>query len=338
MQILRNQQLKSYNTLGISATAKYFSIIESREDVREIIGSDTYRSEEKLVLGGGSNILFSQDFDGLVLFNSIKGIQEVSQTDSEIILEAGGGEEWDSFVGYCAERNYGGLENLSLIPGTIGAAPVQNIGAYGAELSDVFESLELVDIETGEEARFTAEECKFGYRMSIFKSELKNRVLITKVRFRLRKKPLINLSYAALKNEFDENSIDGLSIKDIRETVIRIRRSKLPDPGRLPNAGSFFKNPEIGGADFERLRSKYTEIPGFPLSTGNYKIPAAWLIEKCGLKGIRLKDAGTYEKHALVIVNHGKATGKDIEELSFHIINKVKEKFGITLIPEVNII
>lgn len=289
------------------------------------------------MLGGGSNILFVNDFEGLVIHLNIKGREIIEENDKEVLIRVGAGENWHETVMYAVDNGWGGIENLSLIPGSVGAAPIQNIGAYGVELEDVFESLEAIDLETGISKTFDKKSCKFGYRDSVFKNELKGKYIITEVTLRLQKDPDVNRTYGALSEHLKEKGISDPDIKDISETVISIRQSKLPDPAKIGNTGSFFKNPVISEEAFRELQKEYPEIPNYPAGD-EIKIPAAWLIDQCGWKGKQIGDAGVHKAHALVIVNYGNANGGEIIELAEKIRHSVFKKFGVKLIPEVNIV
>lgn len=289
------------------------------------------------VLGGGSNILIKDYQDCTILHNKIEGIKIIQETTDDVIIEAGGGEDWPSFVAWAVDRGYGGIENLSLIPGTVGAAPIQNIGAYGVEQEATFVSLTAFDLLSGEEVIMHGEDCRFGYRDSIFKNKLKGKLIISSVRYRLSKKPTLELSYGAIKERLAELRISNPIIGDIAQVVTEIRRSKLPDPAQLGNSGSFFKNPIISEELYRELILSFPDMPSYPLSDGNVKIPAGWLIEQCGWKGKVIGNTGTYTKQALVIVNYGGATGEEIWALAQDIIRSVEEKFKVVLMPEVNI-
>ncbi|MFV1884214.1 MAG: UDP-N-acetylmuramate dehydrogenase [Balneola sp.] len=330
--------LSPYNTMGIKAMTRFFIEVRSVEELKEALAFVEEKSSSMLVLGGGSNVLFVTDFDGLVILNRIKGIEVISEDESHITLKCGAGENWHQLVLDSVKKGYGGIENLSLIPGTVGAAPIQNIGAYGVELKDVFERLEAFDIEEQELKTFTKEECAFGYRDSIFKKELKGKVIITSVTLRLSKKPELNFSYSSLKEKLEEKGITNPSIKDISDAVIEVRQSKLPDPDEIGNTGSFFKNPVISVFQFDELKAKYPSLPSYPVSEGQVKVPAGWLIEQAGWKGKRIGDAGVHDKQALVLVNHGNATGEEIWSLANQIIESVDQTFDIRLMPEVNIL
>ena len=337
MKIVGNYDLIKLNTFGISAKAKFFAELENETDLKELFGAPEFKNNTKLFLGGGSNVLFVKDFDGLAVLNKIKGIEVVSEDDGSVVIRSMGGEVWHSLVLFAVERGWWGIENLSLIPGTVGAAPMQNIGAYGAELKDVLVNIEAYEIETGEKKIFAREACELAYRDSIFKNKLKNKYFISAVTLKLDKKERKNLDYKVLAEYFKYNQIEPKSSKDISDAVSAIRRSKLPDPTQIPNAGSFFKNVFIEPADLEKLQKVYPQIPYFT-EDGVVKIPAAWLIEGVGWKGKRLGNVGVHDKQALVLVNHGGAEGQELLNLSKKIIADVKEKFGLTLVPEVNIV
>jgi UDP-N-acetylmuramate dehydrogenase len=290
-----------------------------------------------LILGGGSNILFTKDFDGLVIKSSLSEKKIIEETTEHVLLEAASGEEWHSLVLFCIERNWGGLENLSLIPGLVGAAPIQNIGAYGVEMKDTCEYVEAIELSNGKIHRFPNEDCRFDYRDSIFKNEWKNKFLITAAAFRLSKHPKLNLKYGDVKHTLQEMRINIPTIRDVSNAVIKIRTSKLPDPKVIPNAGSFFKNPSVSNAFVKSLLKKYPLMPNHP-QRSTVKIPAGWLVEQCGWKGKRFGDAGVHERQALVLVNYGNATGEEILQLSKKIRQSVLEKFGIELQTEVNIV
>ncbi|MBL1214553.1 MAG: UDP-N-acetylmuramate dehydrogenase [Ignavibacteriae bacterium] len=336
--ILENISLKPHNTFAVEAFAKRFVEISSAEQFKNLLQNEDLRGEELLILGGGSNILFTEDFNGLVIKNSIGGISITKETDAYVIISAGAGVIWDDLVDFCVTKNLGGIENLKLIPGTVGAAPIQNIGAYGAELVDVFESLTGIFIQNFEEKTFMKDECKFGYRSSVFKTDLKGKFFITEVRLKLNKKPRINLSYKALKDSVEEEGIANPTIKDVSRHVKNIRESKLPNPSDIGNAGSFFKNAEVHKSKVDELIKIYPDLVFYKVDNEIMKIPSGWLIDKCGLKGLRKGNTGTHDKQALVIVNLGGATGKEIYEIAMFVKEKVKNVFGIELIPEVNII
>lgn len=358
MQIRENFSLKPYNTFGIDVKAKYFSSFHSVGELEEILDSrfptpdsrlrtpdsPLLTPNSQLVLGGGSNLLFVKDVDGIVLKNEIKSIEIIDEDDDFIYIKVGAGMNWHEFVLYCLSNNYSGVENLSLIPGNVGASPMQNIGAYGVEIKDVFHELEAYHIKEKILKPFSLEDCEFGYRESVFKRKYKNEFVITSVSFRLRKTPVFNTSYGAIQQELDKMGVKELTIQAISQAVINIRTSKLPDWKKLGNAGSFFKNSQISQHEFHELKRMYPGIIGFPVGTEYTKLAAGWLIEHCGpqgsmsWKGYRKGDAGCYAKQALVLVNYGKATGQEIFDLSEEIVHSVKNKFGVTLEREVNLI
>jgi UDP-N-acetylmuramate dehydrogenase len=340
MKIVNNISLKKFNTFGIDAKANFFTEVKTVEELQKLLQNSEIKELPKLILGGGSNLLFTKDFEGLVLKINLMGIEKVKEDDSHIYLTAGAGENWHQFVLYCIERNFAGVENLSLIPGTVGAAPMQNIGAYGVEIKDVFHQLEAIEIATGESRTFSKEECEFAYRYSIFKDEAKakDKYIITSVSFRLNKKPAYNTSYGDIHKTLEKMEVKELSIKAISDAVVHIRQSKLPDPAVIGNAGSFFKNPTILKSDFEKLKEQYPEIPGYHLPNDEVKVPAGWLIEQCGWKGKVIDKIGVHKNQALVLVNYGGGKGEDLRKLAFDIQSSVVEKFGIELMPEVNIV
>ena len=338
MKLLENISLKPYNTFGIDARAKYLASFSSLEELQEVLNNQSLALHNSLVLGGGSNILLTKDVDGLVLKNEIKGIDIVSEDEEYVYVKVGGGENWHQFVLYCIEKNLAGVENLSLIPGNVGASPMQNIGAYGVEIKDVFHSLEAMHIGEMKMQTFSNNDCAFGYRESVFKNKYKGQFIITSVTYRLNKKPTFNTSYGAIQQELEKMGVQELSIKVVSQAVINIRSSKLPDWTKIGNAGSFFKNPQVKNAKFHELKQMFPTIPSFPVDETHTKIPAGWLIEQCGWKGYHKGDAGCYEKQALVLVNYGSATGSEIYSLSQEIIESVQNKFGISLEREVNII
>lgn len=336
--LLQNQiDLKSFNSFGIACQAKLFSSFNSLEELKEILNLDQIKGEKLLILGGGSNVLFTKDFNGIVLINNIKGITLISETDEDVILEAGAGENWHDFVSYGVERNWGGLENLSLIPGKVGAAPMQNIGAYGVEQKNCFVQLTALEIKTGQLINFSLEDCAFGYRESFFKQDGKNRFVILKVQYRLKKKPSIQTSYGAISQELEKMGIVNPTVQDVAKAVIHIRESKLPNPKVIGNAGSFFKNPVVPNSVFQNLSQKYPDLVSYPAENGNTKLAAGWLIEKAGWKGYRKENYGVHQNQALVLVNYGGANGSEIWELSHEILQDIKNKFGVELEREVNI-
>ncbi|MFI5133572.1 MAG: UDP-N-acetylmuramate dehydrogenase [Chitinophagales bacterium] len=331
-----NISLKPYNTFGIDASARYFGAFSSIED---LIQPGTIQSGLPIfILGGGSNILFTKNFDGVVLKNEIRGIEELDEDEEYIYVRAGAGENWHQLVLYCIKNNWAGIENLSLIPGNVGAAPMQNIGAYGVELQDVFLSLEAFHLYEKKIITFTPDDCEFGYRESVFKRKYKSQFVILNVTFRLRKHPVFHTSYGTVQQELEKMGVKELSIQAISQAVINIRTSKLPDPAQISNAGSFFKNPEITNNQFSEIKNQFPEVVGYSLLNGNIKLAAGWLIEQCGWKGFRRGDAGVHTKQALVLVNYGNAKGNEIYDLSKEILQSVKEKFGVELEREVNIV
>jgi UDP-N-acetylmuramate dehydrogenase len=339
MNVQQNFSLKNLNTFGIEAKAKYFTEFHNITELKTILSLPEYKNEKLLILGGGSNLLFTSEFfNGLVLQNKIKGIEILNENQNEVIIKSGAGENWHDLVLSAISKNWGGMENLSLIPGTVGAAPMQNIGAYGVEIKDIFVSLEAVEIATGTIKTFELEECAFGYRSSIFKHAAKGKYIICSVSFKLSKNPSFNTSYGAISDTLKEMGITKLSAKSISEAVIHIRQSKLPDPKEIGNAGSFFKNPEIPVSLFEKIKSDYPEVPSYPTVPDMIKLPAGWLIEKCGWKGKVVGHTGVHKNQALVLVNYGEAKGEEIKALSIEIQKSVKEKFGIELEAEVNFV
>ncbi len=337
MQVQENISLKKYNTFGIAAKATYFCEINSVEDLAKALQLEEY--PDKFILSGGSNMLITKDIDALVLYLNIKGITVIAEEENNVILKVMAGENWHQMVLWTLKRNYGGLENMSLIPGNTGTAPIQNIGAYGVELKDTFISCEAMEITTQHIRTFTKEECQFGYRDSYFKNEGKGKYIITAVTFCLTTNDhIINTSYGAIETQLEKDGITDPTIRDISNAVIAIRKSKLPDPAELGNSGSFFKNPMVTKPEFEKFSASYPEAPYYKVSEEFYKIPAGWLIEQCGYKGKRFGDAGVHKNQALVLVNYANATGSEILNLAHRIIKSVHEKFGIKISPEVNII
>jgi UDP-N-acetylmuramate dehydrogenase len=336
--LTKNYSLKNLNTFGVDVKAKLFAELFSEEELVELICNKKNNQEKKVILGGGSNILFTKDFNGLVIKVSISGINVIEENNQSVLIEAGAGVIWNELVKFCVEKNYGGIENLTLIPGTVGAAPIQNIGAYGQELSDTFYSLDGVDIETGDKKIFDKNECRFSYRSSIFKEELKNKFIITSIRIKLSKNQKPNTVYKTLQEYLSKKEITNTTIKDISKAVEEIRRQRLPDPAKIGNAGSFFKNPEVSKDTFNKLKSESNDVISFPTNSEKMKISAGWLIEKSGWKGKRAGDVGTAPEHALVICNFGDATGAEILEFAMRIKEEVANKFGITLEEEVHIL
>jgi UDP-N-acetylmuramate dehydrogenase len=338
MQIQKNVALKHLNTFGLESRAARFVDVHSAIEVKQIITDPEWKGIRKFILGGGSNILLLQDLDALVIHSVIKGIEKTREDDAHIWLRVGGGEVWHAFVMYCVEHEYAGVENLSLIPGTVGAAPMQNIGAYGVEIKEVVESVEAVSLTTGSMETFTWEQCRFGYRESIFKNELKGQYFITGVNFRLNKRPEFKIQYGDIQKTLENMGVTELSIKAVSDAVIHIRKSKLPDPAEIGNAGSFFKNPEISLRDYEKLQTSFPTIPGYIVNANTMKVPAGWLIEQAGWKGYRQGPIGVHDRQALVLVNYGGGTGPEIKALSEKIQTSVAHKFGINLHTEVNFV
>lgn len=338
LTIQSNVSLKSYNTFGIDVTTRYLVEVDNDEDIQTLLQLPNIQTLPKLILGGGSNLLLTQDFNGLVIKIKIKGIETIKEDQDHVWLRVGAGENWHEFVMYCVERGLGGIENLSLIPGTVGAAPMQNIGAYGVEIKDTFDRLEAVDIATGVKRIFTNTDCRFGYRDSVFKNEAKEQYIITYVQFRLDKNPVFHISYGDIQKTLEQIGVKELTIKAVSDAVIKIRRSKLPDPAEIGNAGSFFKNPEISASQYEALKSEYPDIPGYVVNEDIVKVPAGWLIEQCGWKGKRFGNIGVHTRQALVLVNYGGGKGQEIKQLSEKIQISVQERFGICLHSEVNFV
>ncbi len=333
MNVQQNISLKPYNTFGIDVFAANFTRVTDMRDLSEISGT----AYSKHILGGGSNILLTQPVDGLVVRNELKGITIEREDDNYVWLRVQSGEIWHEFVLYVINKGWGGIENLALIPGTVGASPMQNIGAYGVEAKETIESVSFWYWKGKTLLTYNNRDCNFGYRDSIFKHELKDKVFITSVVYKLKKKPEYNISYGAIKQELEDMGVTELSVKAVAYAVIHIRNSKLPDPKVIGNAGSFFKNPTIKGIHFEQIRARYLDIPSYPVQGNMVKVPAGWLIEQCGWKGFRTGETGVHAKQALVLVNYGNAKGSDIWKLSSEIVNSVKERFGIELEREVQV-
>ena len=332
-----NISLKPYNTFGVEAKAKYFVEAKNENDLLEIFENNTAKTEKLLVLGGGSNMLFTENFNGLVLKVGISGITYTTQGD-DVLLTAGAGVIWNDLVNYCVENGFAGMENLSLIPGTVGASPIQNIGAYGVELKDIFTSCTAFEIATGNIKTFTYEDCNFGYRDSVFKNEFKGKYIITSVTFHLSKTANLKTHYGAITTELLARGIDKPTIADISKVVSAIRVSKLPDPKTIGNAGSFFKNPIISQSDFDILSANFPDVVNFPVGNNEVKLAAGWLIEQCGFKGMVVGETGTWKNQALVLVNHGNASGHEVYNFSEQIIKTVRAKFNVNLEREVNIL
>jgi UDP-N-acetylmuramate dehydrogenase len=338
MQIHQNYSLKKHNTFGLDVLCKHYAEVENENEIKQLLSEIQFKDVSKLIIGSGSNILFTKDFDGLVINQISNKIRVVSEDDKYAFVSAEAGAMWHELVLLCINKNLGGIENLSLIPGKVGAAPIQNIGAYGQELKDVFHSLKGIYLNDLIEMNFNNTECEFGYRDSIFKKELKNIFVITEVTVQLNKNPKLNTSYGAVEEELAKLKKDNLSVKDVSDIVCKIRMSKLPDPQVLGNAGSFFKNPEVSIEEYDLLTSKFDDLPAYKISEEHMKIPAGWLIEKCGFKGKKFGNVGVHEKQALVIVNYGNGKPEEILELKNKIKEEVQLKFSIELQEEVNII
>ncbi len=338
MNIQKNYPLKNLNTFGIDVKAQLFADINSEEQLKLILADESFKNIPKFILGGGSNILFTQNFPGLVIKISIPGIEIIKDDKDSVLIKAGAGVVWHNLVLFCVERNFGGIENLSLIPGTVGAAPMQNLGAYGQEIKDSFVSLEGFFSENSEKKIFHKDECEFGYRDSIFKHRLKNKFIITSVTLSLNKNPKLNLDYGTVREEIEKLNLSRTTIKNVSDVICSIRKSKLPDPAQIGNAGSFFKNPEVNDEKIFELKKRFPEIPGYKLENKKVKIPAAWLIEQCGWKGKRIGNTGSHAKQALVLVNYGNARGAEVLLLAKEIKESVKNKFGIELEEEINIV
>ncbi len=337
VEVKEHISLRVYNTFGIPAEARYFAVVTTVAALQQLLQAEQWKGYPLVILGGGSNVLLLQDVEALVVKIGLTGIEQVREDGEYVWLKVGAGEVWHDFVQHCVSRGWGGVENLSLIPGTVGAAPMQNIGAYGVEVQEVFEELEAVACSTGTITRFDREACRFGYRESVFKQEQKGRFVITSVTFRLRKHPLLHTAYGDVARVLQEMGATEPTVQQVSEAVIRIRKSKLPDPAVIGNAGSFFKNPEVSREFYNRLQQRYPAVPGYPTGNG-VKVPAGWLIEQNGWKGYREGEVGVHARQALVLVNYGGATGLAIKNLSEKIQAAVKEQFGISLQPEVNFI
>ncbi len=334
MEIKENISLKPFNTFGIDVLAREFIEVSTIQELTNL----ELKEKDFLILGGGSNILFTKDYEGLVIKLNLGGIHLVEENESDELIKCMAGENWHDFVTWTLQRDLGGLENLSLIPGNVGTAPMQNIGAYGVEVKDTVETVEAVEIATGELIEFTGAECEFGYRESFFKKKGKGKFIITAVYFRLNKNPKVNISYGAIASTLEGWAVKDPDIHDVSRAVIYIRQSKLPDPEVIGNGGSFFKNPVVDEIIFRKLENKFPNMPHYKVPQDLYKIPAGWLIENTGWKGKKVGDCGVHEKQALVLVNHGKATGLEIWSLAQEIIKSVENQFGIVLEPEINII
>jgi UDP-N-acetylmuramate dehydrogenase len=339
MQLLTNVSLKPHNTFGIDVLAKKLTSFSTLDEAKEIIASKEFTSENnQLILGGGSNVLFTKNFDGIIALNQLKGIDLVNEDAEYFYVKAAAGEVWHELVLNCIANHWAGLENLSLIPGNVGASPMQNIGAYGVEIKDVFHSLDALNIHTGEVITFHNSDCEFGYRESVFKRKYKNQFIIVSVTYRLLKTPQLNTSYGAIEQELEKMNISTPTMRDVSNAVIAIRSSKLPNPKEIGNAGSFFKNPVVSAEKLEQLKHEFPNIPNYPQANGDAKLAAGWLIEQTGWKGKTIDNRyGVHKLQALVLVNYGGATGNEVYQLSTDIVNSVKEKFGVELEREVNI-
>ncbi len=337
MQIHQNFSLKNYNTFGIEAKAKQFVAVHTLDQLKSVL--EHHKNDKKFILGGGSNMLLTQDIDALVIHVDLKGKKVLKEDENFVWVESNAGENWHEFVLWTIEQDFGGLENMSLIPGNVGTTPVQNIGAYGAEIKDTFVSCDAMNIETQEMKKFTKSECNFGYRESIFKHEAKDKFIITSVVFKLTKcNHKISVEYGDIKAELAKNNIKNPTIKDVSNAVIAIRQSKLPNPKELGNSGSFFKNPVISREEFLKVKEKFPDVKYFEISETEVKVPAGWLIEHAGLKGYRKDDAGVHKNQALVLVNYGNASGQEILALSRYVQKTVFDKYGIAIEAEVNVI
>lgn len=338
MNIIENYPLLKLNTFGIDVKAKYFTSINTINELIEVTKTNVFKDLELLILGGGSNILFTKDFDGLVILNNIKGKEIIDQNQQSIFLKIGAGENWHELVMYCVDNGWGGIENLSLIPGNTGTAPMQNIGAYGVEIKETFIELEALEISSGKIVKFNNSDCEFGYRESVFKNKMKNQYIILNITLELKKNPVLNINYGDVKAILESQNIKNPGIKEVSNAIISIRQSKLPDPKKIGNSGSFFKNPIVRLNQLELIKKKYPNVVNYEINENEFKIAAGWLIERAGWKGKKFNNYGIHEKQALVLVNYGLANGMEIFELSEKIILDIKDKFGITLEREVNII
>lgn len=336
MQIQSDISLKPYNTFGINQKAAKFCVLESKQDLLDLIQTDNFKNRPHLILGGGSNVLFTKDFPGLVIKNDIKGIEKIEEDRNHVKIKSMSGENWHEFVLHCIANKWSGIENLSLIPGTVGAAPMQNIGAYGVEIKDVFESLEAVDLDSGQILQFGLNDCKFGYRESVFKNIFKDKFFILSVTLKLNKNFVPNISYGDIKSTLEESKSKKITLKAVSNAVVKIRKSKLPDPKKLGNSGSFFKNPVINMALYQEVKRKFPLIKAYPVSENEVKIPAGWLIEQAGWKGKKIGNTGSHKNQALVLVNYGNANGEEVKKLAGQIQDSVKQLFGIDIYPEVN--
>jgi UDP-N-acetylmuramate dehydrogenase len=338
IEIKKNFSLLSYNTFHLDVSTEYFAAINTLQDLKQLIADPLYPKVSKLVLGGGSNVLFTKNYKGLVILNNIKGVAVSEENEDEVYVRSGAGVIWNDLVMYCVKENYGGIENLSLIPGKAGAAPVQNIGAYGVELKDLFQELEGVELATGKLKKFSLADCRFGYRDSVFKNELKNLFMITSITLRLQKNPVFNTSYGAIETEMKAMNVEQVNVRAISDAVCNIRRSKLPDPVLIGNAGSFFKNPEVSIEVCNSLKEKFPELIAHKTQHNTMKLAAGWLIEQCGWKGKTSGHVGMHAKQALVLVNYGNATGQELLNHAKAVQESVIEKFNVLMEMEVNVI
>ncbi len=344
MPLLENISLRPYNTFAVNASAGSFGVFHSCDELQSLLSIVKASNSQVLILGGGSNILLTKNYDGAVLKNNITGIQKIKEDAEYVYVRAGAGENWHQFVLQCIENEWAGAENLSLIPGNVGASPMQNIGAYGIEIKDIFHELKSFHLNEKTNYTFGLKDCEFGYRESVFKKKYKDQFVILNVTFKLRKEPVYNIGYGAIKEELEKEGVKQLSIKAISDAVVRIRQSKLPDPKQIGNAGSFFKNPSVPALKFESIQQEFPGIVGYKNADDSVKLAAGWMIEQCGpndtvsWKGYRVGDAGCHAKQALVLVNYGNASGAEINTLADQIEESVKLKFGVELEKEVNII
>ena len=337
-QIRSEVSLRALNTFGIDVRARYFAAIADVEELQALQAEPLYRRTPRLVLGGGSNVLFTRDVDALVIHNAIRGIEVIREDAEQAWVRVGAGQVWHDFVLWSVDREWGGIENLALIPGRVGAAPMQNIGAYGVEMESTCEGVDAVDLESGALRTFTHRDCEFGYRDSIFKHAARDQFCIATVTFRLQKRPRLVTHYGDVRATLEAAGVQEPTVRDVSAAVVRIRSAKLPDPQQIGNAGSFFKNPTLSAAELRVLAAAYPAVPNYPQAAGGAKVPAAWLIEQCGFKGHRAGDAGVHDRQALVLVNYGHATGQEILELARAVQTSVRERFGIDLVPEVNVL
>ena len=336
-QIEQNKSLKIYNTFGLDVKADFFTSVHSIDELITVWKDDRFSQTQKMFMGGGSNVLLTKDFQGLIIHNCLKGIEVVNRDENFVFVKAASGEGWHDFVLYCIDNGFGGVENMSLIPGSVGAGPMQNIGAYGVEMKDVFYELEALNLSTLQIEKFTNADCKFGYRESVFKNEKKNQFFIASVTFRLNLHPTVNTTYGAIQQQLQTMNVENPTIKNVSDAVIAIRSSKLPNPAVLGNSGSFFKNPEVSSNEYERLKNEFPNVVAYPTNSG-YKLAAGWLIEQCGWKGKIVGNCGSHKDQALVLVNYGNATGDEIYQLALSIQQSVLDKFNVRITPEVNIV